>query len=67
MKFLIKKIYIVLFLLVILLTTNKIFARDNKIQYAEEDISNYFSGILLLNENQYDESFKFLRKLNGLH
>jgi tetratricopeptide (TPR) repeat protein len=30
------------------------------------NVSDYFSGILLLNENQYDESLKFLRKLNGL-
>ncbi len=29
-------------------------------------ISNYFSGILLLNENQYAESLKFLEKLKGL-
>ena len=29
-------------------------------------ISNYFSGILLLHENQYTESYKFLKKLNGL-
>ena len=29
-------------------------------------ISDYFSGILLLNENQYSESSKFLKKLNGL-
>ena len=29
-------------------------------------VSNYFSGILLLSENEYNESFKFLRKLDGL-
>ena len=29
-------------------------------------VSDYFSGILLLQDNQYDESFKFLKKLNGL-
>ena len=29
-------------------------------------VSNYFSGILLLNDNQYNESFKFFKKLNGL-
>ena len=29
-------------------------------------ISDYFSGILLLNNNQYDESYKFLKRLNGL-
>ena len=29
-------------------------------------VSDYFSGILLLNDNQYNESSKFLKKLNGL-
>jgi len=29
-------------------------------------ISDYFSGILLLNDNQYNESYKFLKKLDGL-
>ena len=31
-----------------------------------DNISDYFSGILLLNDNQYSESYKFLKKLNGL-
>ena len=31
-----------------------------------DNISNYFSGILLLNDNHYAESYKFLKKLNGL-
>ena len=30
------------------------------------DISDYFSGILLLNDNQYNDSVKYLKKLNGL-
>tara|TARA_X000001036_G_scaffold392974_1_gene392163 strand:- start:903 stop:2597 length:1695 start_codon:yes stop_codon:yes gene_type:complete len=30
------------------------------------DISNYFYGILSLNDNQYNESYKFLKKLEGL-
>ena len=29
-------------------------------------VSDYFSGMLLLNENQYHKSFKFFKKLNGL-
>ena len=29
-------------------------------------VSDYFSGILLLNDNKYNESSKFLKKLNGL-
>ena len=31
-----------------------------------DNISDYFSGILLLNDNQYNQSYKFLKKLNGL-
>ena len=32
----------------------------------KDHVSDYFLGILLLNNNQYDESFKFLKKLDGL-
>ncbi len=31
-----------------------------------DSVSNYFAGILSLNENEYNKSFKFFRKLNGL-
>ena len=31
-----------------------------------DHVSDYFSGILLLNDNQYNESLKFLKKLSGL-
>ncbi len=31
-----------------------------------ENIADYFSGILLLNQNKYSDSFKFLKKLDGL-
>ena len=29
-------------------------------------VSNYFSGILLLNDNQYEKSLRYFKKLNGL-
>ena len=29
-------------------------------------VSEYFSGILLLNDNQYEDSLKYLKRLNGL-
>ena len=39
----------------------------NPDKFNEADkVSDYFSGILLLNENQYDKSLNFLKKLNGL-
>ena len=33
---------------------------------SRQNISDYLSGILLLKDNQYDESHKFLKKLDGL-
>ena len=38
---------------------------SNKFNDADT-ISDYFSGILLLNDNQYNSSFKYLKKLSGL-
>ncbi len=31
-----------------------------------ESVSNYFSGVLLLNDNKYEDSLQYLKKLNGL-
>ena len=53
----------IIFVIIILFTSPvKSLDKFNK----AERLSDYFSGILLLNENQYEESFSFLRKLNGL-
>jgi len=38
---------------------------SDKFNHADR-VSNYFSGMLLLNNNQYNEAFSFLKKLNGL-
>ena len=46
------------------LSTSSVAALD-KFNTAER-VSDYFSGILLLNENKYAKSFDFLKKLNGL-
>ena len=34
---------------------------DNAVNF-----SDYFSGILLLNDNKYEDSLKYLKRLNGL-
>jgi uncharacterized protein HemY len=53
----------ILFVIIFLFTTSaKSLDKFNK----ADRVSDYFSGILLLNENQYEESYKFLKKLNGL-
>ena len=66
MKFLIKKIYIILFLLSILLIGPKIFAKESKIQYTKENISNYFTGIVSLDQNYNKVAFKHLKKVKSL-
>ena len=50
MKFFIKKIYIIFFLLTTLLIKSDVFAKESSIQYKKEDISNYFSGIISINQ-----------------
>ena len=68
MKFLIKKIYIIFFVLIILLTESEVFAKENNIQYNKKDISNYFLGIISI--NQYynnNKAFKYLRDIQSIH
>ena len=66
MKFLTKKINIILFLLIILLAESEVFARDSKIQYTRENISNYFLGIVSINQDYYNKAFKYLKKVEPI-
>ena len=66
MKFLIKKIYIILFLLIILLITTKVLARDSKIKYERENISNYFLGVISANQDYNNEAFEYLKKVQSI-
>ena len=66
MKFLIKKIYIVFFLFIILLLGPEALGKDNKILYTRENISNYFLGIISLNQGFNNEAFKHLKKVQQL-
>ena len=64
MKFIIKKIYIV-FLLLILIQP-KVFARDSQILYTVENISNYLSGIISTKNHDYNQTYKYLKKIQLL-
>ena len=66
MKFFIKKNYIILSLLVLLLIESNVYARENKTQYTKGNISNYFSGIISINNNYDNEAFKYLKKVKSL-
>ncbi len=59
-----RKIIGQIFFVILFLSTPEVKSLD-KFDKAE-NVSDYFSGILLLNDNQYENSFKYLKKLNGL-
>ena len=58
------KIIIQILFVIIFLSTSPVKSLDkfNK----SSRVSDYFSGILLLNENQYEHSYRYLKKLTGL-
>ena len=66
MKFLIKKIYIILFFLTIFLIQLEAFARDSKVLYTRENISNYFLGVISANNNFNNKAFRYLKKVESL-
>ena len=66
MKFLIKKIYIILFLLIISLIGSKLLAKESKIRYSKENISSYFSGIISANQSRNNKAFDYLKKAKSL-
>ena len=51
MKYFIKKIYFILFFVAILFLDTETFAKDRKVQYSSDNISNYLSGIISINHN----------------
>ena len=58
------KIIVQLLFVIIIFSTVPAKSLD-KFRY-DDRISDYFSGILLLNNNNYEQSFQFLKKLKGL-
>jgi len=66
MKFLIKKINIILFSLTIFLNQSESLARDNNVLYTRENISNYFLGIISAKRDHNREALKYLKKVESL-
>ncbi len=63
MKFYIKKIYIIVFLVTLFLGRSDVFARDNQILYSSEDISNYFLGMVSAAKDNNSIAFEYLKKV----
>ena len=54
-----------LFVIIFLIFSTSVSEALDKFNKAD-NIADYFSGILLLNQSKYDESYKFLKKLENL-
>ena len=66
MRFFIKTKYLIFILLIFLFSAKEVFAKEDKILYSKQNISNYLSGIVLLSQNKIEDSFKYLDKVNLL-
>jgi len=62
MKYLFKARTFTFFLLIFLLYTSFSWSKNTNLIYSEKNISNYFSGIISINENNTSQAFNFLKK-----
>ncbi|SVD21218.1 uncharacterized protein METZ01_LOCUS374072, partial [marine metagenome] len=66
MKYLIEKIYLVLFFITIFLLSTKAFCKESEIKYSRNSISNYLSGIISAKQNYTNAAFYYLKKVQSL-
>ena len=66
MKYFIKAFFIVVILITSSLLKTETLAKNTNFKYSQEDISNYFSGIVSLNQNYTIAGFKYLNKVQSL-
>ena len=59
------KIFTFISLFIVLYTTSSL-SRNTEYAFSEKNISNYFSGIILTNQNYNNEAFKYLKKVQLL-
>ena len=66
MKFFFKNIYIILFFLVAFLSPTYSLAKNNEAHYNKKNISNYFLGIVSVNNASDEKVFNYLNKVQLL-
>ena len=66
MKYFIKKIYFTFFIVNLLLVNNSAFSKNTNFSYNKDDVFNYFSGIISINQNNTTSGFKYLNKVKLL-
>jgi len=62
MKYLFKARTFTFFLLIFLFYSSFSWSKNTNLIYSEKNISNYFSGIISINENNTSQAFNFLKK-----
>jgi tetratricopeptide (TPR) repeat protein len=66
MKFFFIRIYILFCFFTIFIASSDTFAKDNQIKYTDNDISNYFIGVLSSKNEDNEKAFKYLKKVKSL-
>jgi len=66
MKFLTKKYYIIFYLLIALFFGSKLFTGISYANYKSKDISNYFSGIISVNQDYNKNAYEYLNKVKSI-
>jgi len=66
MRYFIKNIYFILLLITILFLDTETFGKDSKVKYSRNNISNYLSGIVSINQDYTNAAFKYLNKVQSL-
>ncbi len=66
MRYFIKKIYFILLLITILFLDTETFGKNSKVKYSRNNISNYLSGIVSVNQDYTNAAFKYLNKVQSL-
>ena len=61
-----KKVYLILLLLIIILTSTKSFGTEGRAEYSKDKVSNYFSGIISANQANDNEAFHYFNKVKSL-
>ena len=66
MRYFIKNIYFILLLITILFLDTETFGKNSKVKYSRNNISNYLSGIVSINQDYTNAAFKYLNKVQSL-
>ena len=66
MRYFIKNIYFILLLVTILFLDTATYGKDSKVKYSRNNISNYLSGIVSVNQDYTNAAFKYLNKVQSL-